>query len=89
MKYLFIGGIADGERNEVPDGRPHWQVSRVPEGKWNPGKIIPLTAYATQQTYRAYSFGAGPFAFRVFIPTDWDSAEVLAALIDGYRRPKE
>jgi len=87
MKYLFIGGIADGDRINVPEGMPHWDVQREKAYNLKPGEI-PLLGQvcANRQTYQAYSFGAGKYAFRVFIPVDWDSADVLAALINGYRR---
>jgi hypothetical protein len=89
MKYLFIGGIADGDRINVPDDNPVWDVQREKAYKVNPGEIAIIgEIYADRQTYKAYSFGAGPYAFRVFIPADWDSADVLAALINGYRRQR-
>lgn len=90
MKHLFIGGIADGEWREIGPQVHEVDIDlRARVYNLQPGTVIDLSRpFASRQKYRAYSYGAGKFAFRVFVPVDWDAADVLAALIEGYRKPK-
>lgn len=87
MKYLFIGGTADGKHIETEGA--HYYVVAIPP---NPANLhvssaarlsVEDIAYRHQH-YRAHRFMEGVM---VYAPDDWSSRQVIEALIRRYPAP--
>lgn len=92
MKYLMIGGCADGEWHDT-GGVPDWNVSKMPKPMYDQNKMQmrEMTPYSR---YRRVKFHAGGSETFVYMDTDKlkgadedDVSELtLHALVAGYKR---
>lgn len=73
MKYLLIGGPADGRREEIPDGL---YVLRVPS--------INRISGITVEEYHKCFFRSGREEFSVFAHQSIPAEDTMRALIEGY-----
>ncbi len=96
MKYLFIGGSKDGERITIQQGTRTVEVPVLEEFKLLPGKLFKQTNEPSfkKELYRKETFSASTDKlaekhFHVFILNKLSFADVMAMLIEGYRKPKE
>ncbi len=78
MKYLFVGGKADGRRIEVK-GDIRFQRVRVPRESW----ISDPAAHETDD-YNGVKVRSPSSAWMVFVHVDLNEDMVLEYLIDGY-----
>ena len=91
--FLFVGGLLDGDRREVPSENRHKvAVVRRPapvstnlllkDGEEPVGEVN-----FEEQEYRPFHLGVGLSKAEVYAPGDWSTRQVLQTLLEGYRSP--
>lgn len=97
MKYLFIGGCADGEHIET-SGRESYTAAKRAEATWGYDPFARESETEQRSYYRSVKFSAGGSTTLIYVDesiyrkaqSQDDLNELtLHALIDGYRSPQE
>jgi hypothetical protein len=84
-RFLFVGGKADGQIIEVPDGRSYWEIPVVEEGDW------PLTgesyhAVFKKKIYRKMFWESDDKnTFSIFVFEKLSNHEVMEMILDNYQ----
>lgn len=78
--FLFIGGPWDGIRQHVPDDRPYVRMMSL--------DILADTRSAREYAYRMERMRTDKEDFNFYILDTMTISEAMAALLDGYRKPK-
>lgn len=89
MKYLFIGGLKDAERIEVPDGQDYYRTVEAVGSNWD-DCIAPFSdnphVNITEHVYKKHGFyGMNGDMWYAFLYKDIDAIEML---LNGYRKGK-
>lgn len=82
MKYLLIGGPADGERHELPEPLSVYRVART-------AKVSTTEQYGDKisidyAVYRPSQLAAGDRRFVVYVCDGTGPEEAMERLIEGY-----
>lgn len=88
-KYLFIGGPKDGERLEVPDDQPYWQICEIENIDFNDWKTCDLDSFCinyTKHEYIKFPF-RDSMGDRLFVYS-YRGVNPMKMLLDGYRKGK-
>lgn len=91
MKYLFVGGIADGEMIEVDPRHAYVHIQRTERFR-NQGPLLSGCRLVTEKTvevaYAAQELTTGgnsPERLRIYRPSDQSPEETFTLLLKNYR----
>lgn len=88
MKYLFIGGPKDGERLEVPDDQPYWQICEIENKDFNDWESCGDNCYINYIKHEYIKFPFRDSMGDRLFAYSYRGVNPMKMLLDGYRKGK-